>query len=189
MIELRSLVISIKDDVLVGCYDLISVFGGETEDNSPEAVVSAILEALIDGIQEDGLISVYEHEEELQARLEFFIPSLNRENEVQKIAKQVTAELAGSESFESIQKKLEEPNPTEMNEDVSVDPTSVKELAFSELPKDDELVKEAKGSLSKQRALCLIYSRLPREQWGSDKSREMYQMFLDVASDKPKTGE
>ncbi len=186
MSEPRMISITIEDEILVGCYDLLATFGGDPEEPTPEKVVSGILKALVLGIQDDKLIPTYDSPNELQSRIELLLPQTETDEQIMRIAEKLTANLKDSSAFEALDKKLKEPDLAEMNEDVSLEPAPARELTFAELPKDDDLVKEVKGSLSKQTALCQIYSRLPRDQWGSEKSRQMYQMILDNSSDKPK---
>ncbi len=180
MTESRDLIIQIEDEILVGCYDLLAVFGGESEDHEPEKVVSAILKALVLGIQEDKLIPVYESETEIKLRLQNFVQDPASEV-IDNIAEKLASELASSPSFAKT-KELAAPDETALPETVSTNTDSVKELAFSDLPEKDVLVKEAKGSATQQKALCKVYSRLPQEQWGSDKAREMYQLLLDATA-------
>ncbi len=213
-----NLLISLEGDVLLGCYDMLSVYGGDPSSENMEVIVSEVLKALIRGLRDDNFIPSYESQIEILERLQALFPnqtlSLNLKGSgsigsegslttilpeaVEEVAKSVQKVLEEGENFSVIRKDVETDVASlspEENEGEESSKSSEKEeptLVFSQLPgltKDkDPLVKEATGDSTKESALVEVYSMIPQELWGTSRARNMWESLLSH-KERQKEGE
>lgn len=188
------LVLDLELDIILGCFDMLSVYGGDTEGKSIEEIVSQILKAQILGMRDDSFIPSYESEADVLKRMEETFPGIfSKKLEVLKeITDEVESKLSEDDSMSSLRTETNEKEITEAvvdSENETDDKTNETSegtkppLKFSQLPEkikgvDDDLVREAKGDQVKEESLVEIYSRLPQEMWGSENARKMWELVL-----------
>lgn len=185
------LVLDLELDIILGCFDMLSVYGGDPEGKSLEEVVSQILRAQILGMRDDNFIPSYESEADVLKRMEEVFPDIfsKRVEALKEITSEVKDKLSEDDDMSSLRAETDEKEITEAVIDSEEDKTTETSegtkppLKFSQLPEkikgvDDDLVREAKGNQVKEESLVEIYSRLPQEMWGSENARKMWELVL-----------
>ena len=197
-----NLLISLEGDVLLGCYDMLSVYGGDPSSENMEVIVSEVLKSLIRGLRDDNFIPSYESHLEILEKLQAIFPNQALSLSFESSEKSPTMMLpeAVEEAAKNVQRAIEERGSfSEVRQDVEKDVASLpsetegsgsgedseKEeptLVFSQLPgltrDNDPLVKEATGDSLKEDALVEIYSMIPQDLWGASRARKMWEALL-----------
>ncbi len=176
--------IEIEVTTLVSCFDLIDAFGGDFEYERVSDLIGAILKSLVLSSQQDKMVPTYSTTD-LIARLKQCLAktkdawSTDEPSESDDIKSLIDQQLAEKE-----EKEEPPPPPLSLPDTSQAEPVplvdEVKTLTFQELPEGDPLVEEARGENDdvKQAALCFIYSKIPREMWGTPKARDLWQSTI-----------
>ena len=183
MSENKFVTIEISDSILVGCLDLISIFGGdiEIENATVNHIVSKVLEGIVLGIRDDNIIPTYEGPPEIKSRLNSFSFSDFVEKQAENMTKAVTDKMEEASDLSKVERTLEEPKEEALEENESSGEVI---LNFSDIPEDDPIKLEAKGSARKQKLLIDLYMGIPRELWGKEKALSMWKERLALSEKK-----
>ena len=177
------LLITIPNEILLGCFDMISVYGGDPEGKQAEQVVSDVITSLILGMRDDRLIPTYESETESFQKLDEYFPELKTSvlSKLEDMALKLEDQIQEGDSFSSIKEEID-PSVIEDSKNLVEDEETAEEglhiKAFSELPEKDILVIEAKGNSIKEESLALLYSRISSDLWGTQNARKMWELIL-----------
>lgn len=173
-----TLTLTLTPKTIAGCIDIIEAFTGEPEDDPIEVILQNVFKTLIVGLVEDGVIKLYDTDEEAEERISPYFEHLGELREKTK------GELAEIEATMSGENKVSEDNLLEgievkEAEETEESQTINENLTFESLPPDDPLVVKVSGDERMQNALVLLYSQIPRQFWGTEKAKEFLQHSLE----------
>ncbi|KKN58694.1 hypothetical protein LCGC14_0549860 [marine sediment metagenome] len=184
------ILITVDHKVLLGCYDMLSVYGGDPRGQQAENVISLVLMAFVNGMRDDKLIPTYNTETELLTKLDEYFPDLKNSviNKIEDMAVQLERTMQGGDSSFSDVKKDIDPSAVDniqIDDSENEEGESEKALTFEELPGKDVLVIEAKGDSRKESSLLEVYSVISREIWGTPNARKMWELILSKKGETP----
>ena len=139
------ILINIPHDILLGCYDMISVYGGDPEGRQVEQVILDVLTSFVLGMRDDRLIPSYETETEIYQQLEKYFPDLKSSviGRLEEMAQSLEETIEENESFDV--KEEIDPSVIENLENTQIEnkeensEEGIKSLTFSDLPEKDIL--------------------------------------------------
>ncbi len=175
------ILITIPHQILLGCFDMISAYGGDPSNKEPEQVVSDVLKSLILGMQNDHLIPSYESETELYAQLDKYFPDLKSSNiaQLEQMADKLGESIREGDSFSGVKEEIDPSVVQNIKEEGESEEKLKTTLTFQELDEKDLYVIESKGDPKKEQALVEVYTVLAKEMRGTPGVRKMWELFLN----------
>ena len=173
-----TLTLTLTPKTIAGCVDIIETFTGEPENDPIEVILQNVFKTLVIGLVEDGVIKLYDTDEEAEERISPYFKHLK------ELRNKTKGELAEIDAVMSGEKQVNEDNLVEKLEVTEVEKTEESQtinenVTFESLPPDDPLVVKVSGDERMQNALVLLYSQIPRQFWGTEKAKEFLQHSLE----------
>lgn len=178
--------IDIPIETLVGCIDILEANGQPTSNKTFSSIIQELLSALLLSYQKEGVVPIYENTNILAQR---FLDIVDHMSTLSKTDKDYISDSKVDEIIEDSKKELEEESKKELEstrvplEPIKEDAESKNDsngsniIEFSMIPDNDSLKKDAKSPLQ-QSTLCLVYSQISRELWGSETARTLWVQVI-----------
>lgn len=184
------ILITISHQILLGCFDMISAYGGDSEGREAEQIVSDVLTSLILGMQSDNLIPSYETESEIYQQLDEYFPNLKSSmiGQIEEMASNLEKTIKDGDSFSEVKKEIDPSTVESIAGEMTEEPgeeDEKKTLIFSELPEKDPLVVESRGNSIKEESLLEVYSIISQDLWGTNNARRMWELVLRKKGEVP----
>ena len=183
------ILITVDHKILLGCYDMLSVYGGDPRGQQAENVISLVLMAFVNGMRDDKLIPTYNTDTELLTKLDEYFPDLKNSiiNKIEDMATQLERTMQGGDgSFSNVKKDIDPSAVDNIQiDDSENEDDSPRMMIFTDIPEKDPLAMEAKGDEFKEKTLVEVYWVISKELWGTPNARKMWELILSKKGEAP----
>ena len=178
--------IDVQLETLVGCIDILEANGQSISNKTFSLIIQELLSALVLSYQKEEVVPIYDNSNSVAQR---FLDIVDNMGTLSKTDKDYISDTRVDEIIEDSKKEAEEESKKEL-EYIRIpldtfDKTVLKEdnlnveiVSVDMIPDNDVLKKEAKSPLQ-QSTLCMVYSRLSQELWGSETARTLWIQVID----------
>ena len=191
--------VRLDDWALIGCHDILKAGGKPVSDIPIATIVRQVVNALVRNMQLNDRIKTYTDEERLDRLHELYAddpldldillsdivtPSREEEDDISEIVREAVRKIESEGVPQNIasEVKISEADPIEKVDVTPIDLLTQEFDPFFEFqrkaPKDRFIEWAETQNEIAQAAVCIVYTGLPQDLWGSDKAEQMITGLL-----------
>ena len=192
--------VRLDDWALIGCHDILKAGGKSVVDIPMATIVRQVVNALVRNMQLSDRISTYTKDEKLDRLKELYSDEPldldilltdfsksgagEEDDDILDIVKEAVAKIEAESEPQNISKEVEisEADPIQEQDLTPIDLLAQEFDPFfaiqKKAPKDRFVEWADKQNEIAQAAVCIVYTGLPQDLWGSEKAEEMITGLL-----------